>query len=68
MSQSFCWQCGRRFARSVSVPVTDPVGNVHRVHKICEAGALEALRTMPYQLLRSDDDVHGFASAKEMLD
>ena len=35
MSASFCWSCGRALRLPHFAEYTDPIGQVHRVHKVC---------------------------------
>lgn len=49
---SFCWHCGGALGKRFRQPgeqatwktITDPLGNEHRVHAVCEQDAREWMR------------------------
>lgn len=47
--QSFCWHCGKKLDRRSYVKISDPIGNVHVIHKICENDAKLSFRCMNYE-------------------
>jgi hypothetical protein len=46
--QSFCWHCGKKLKLPYFAEVTDPIGNAHKVHKVCVNDAKDAMRAMPH--------------------
>lgn len=50
----FCWHCGKKLLPAFA-EVTDPIGNVHRVHKACQKDAEQSLA----QFTADPDDGHG---------
>ena len=47
--QSFCWHCGKKLKLPYFAKITDPIGNTHKVHKVCYDDAKYSMRAMPYE-------------------
>lgn len=48
--QSFCWHCGGKLKLPYFAEITDPIGNTHKIHKVCIDGAKNSFRAMPYEI------------------
>ena len=42
--QTFCWHCGKKLKLPYYSEITDPIGNVHKVHKVCMDSAKDGFR------------------------
>lgn len=42
--QTFCWYCGKKLKLPYYSEITDPIGNIHKVHKVCIDSAKDSFR------------------------
>jgi len=60
----YCWQCGKALARGVNATFADPIGNVHRVHKVC-LKTLNEQRAVTAQPMHEAIGFGAYSSKKE---
>jgi hypothetical protein len=48
--QTFCWHCGKKLKLPYFSEITDPIGNTHKVHKVCKNDAKESFRAMDREI------------------
>jgi hypothetical protein len=64
--QSFCWHCGKELIRPslnkdpFFTEITDPIGNIHKVHKGCADEAVLSFRASDYPDYEYDLDDEQF--------
>jgi hypothetical protein len=46
-SQTFCWWCGKKLKLPYHSSISDPIGNVHKVHVKCKAEVIEDMKPEP---------------------
>lgn len=55
---SFCWDCGKPLKDKDAMEITDPIGNVHRIHIACAGDALLSFRASDYEEYDDEPDYY----------